>query len=249
MTTPRNPREHLLEVWGDFACFTRPDMKVERYSYPCPTPSAARGIFEAIYFKPQFRWQVTRIELLSPPSLIALRRNEVKDRLNPAAVQKWMTGKEQVEPLWADADSGILGTDQKGRTQRQTMALRNPRYRLAARIVPRLGQESQCRAYDEQFVRRASQGKCFYQPALGCREFVAFFRYLASLDGEPAPISYSQDLGQMLYDVFDLCRTNDRDAQPFISLFHATIVNGVLEVPPFESDDVLKPEPQERRAG
>src|SRR5690554_5162966 len=69
---------HMLDVRGDFACFARPELAVERYSYPCPTPSAARGIFEAIYFKPQFRWQVTQIELLSPPSYIALRRNEVK---------------------------------------------------------------------------------------------------------------------------------------------------------------------------
>ena len=71
---------HVLEVWGDFACFSRPDLKVERYSYPLPTPSAARGVFEAIYFKPEFYWQVTRIETLTPPSYIALRRNEVKDK-------------------------------------------------------------------------------------------------------------------------------------------------------------------------
>jgi len=120
---------HVLEVWGDFACFTRPETKVERYSYPCPTPSAARGVFEAIYFKPQFYWQVTRIEMLTMPSLIALRRNEVKDKASTAAVQKWMTGTAPAEPLFADADASLTGSDQKGRTQRQTMALRNPRFR------------------------------------------------------------------------------------------------------------------------
>ena len=83
---------HVVEVWGDFACFSRPEMKVERYSYPCPTPSA-RGVFEAIYFKPQFYWQVSRIEMLSSPALIALRRNEVKEKLNAAAAQNWMSGK------------------------------------------------------------------------------------------------------------------------------------------------------------
>jgi len=245
------PRDahHVIEVWSEFACFARPEMKVERYSYPCPTPSAARGVFEAIYFKPQFYWQVRRIELLSLPSLIALRRNEVKDKASTVAVQKWMAGKAEPEPLWADADASLLGTDMKGRTQRQTMALRNPRFRLTASVVPRPRHESQQRAFDEQFVRRASQGKCFQQPALGAREFVCFFRYLESLDGEPSPKPVNLDLGLMLYDVFDLRQTNDRHARPFISLFPARIVEGVLNVPPFESDDVLKPEPQERRAG
>lgn len=243
------PQSHVLEVWGDFACFSIPSLKVERYSYPCPTPSAARGIFEAIYFKPQFYWQVSRIEMLSKASLIALRRNEVKDKLNPATVQKWMTGKAPVEPLWADADPSLVGSDQKGRTQRQTMALRNPRFRLTARIVPRPGREGQQRAFDEQFVRRAAQGKCFSQPCLGCREFVAFFRRVASLDGEPNPESFSQDLGLMLYDVFDLREANDCRARPSISVFRARVREGVLEVPPFDSDEVLKPDPQERRAG
>ncbi len=230
-------RAHVLEVWGDFACFARPEMKVERFSYPCPTPSAARGIFEAIYFKPEFRWQVTRIEILNPPSLIALRRNEVKEKLNPQAVQKWMSGKAEVEPLWADATE-----EAKGRTQRQTMALRNPRFRLTAEIVPRPDKASQQRAYDEQFVRRASQGKCFHQPSFGCREFVAFFRYVESLDGESPPCAFTSDLGLMLYDVFDLRPVNDCHASPFISLFRAKVTDGVLEVPPFESDQVFKPE-------
>jgi len=234
---------HVLEVWGDFACFARPEMKVERYSYPCPTPSAARGVFEAIYFKPQFYWQIARIELLTPPSLIALRRNEVKDRASADAVRKWMTGKAQPEPLWADAVES-----EKGRTQRQTIALRRPRFRLTAAIVPREGHESHQRAFGEQFARRASQGKCFQQPALGYREFVAFFRYVESSQGEPGRCSYSQDLGLMLYDVFDLRATNDRFAPPFITLFRARIVDGVLDVPPFESAEVLKPEPRGRRA-
>lgn len=239
--------EHVLELWGDFACFSRPEMKVERYSYPCPTPSAARGVYEAIYFKPQFYWQISRVELLAPPSYIALRRNEVKDKVNASAVKKWMSGKAPVEPLWADADKGLLGTDQKGRTQRQTMALRNPRFRITACIVPRLGHQSQRKAFDAQFARRASQGKCFHQPAFGCREFVAFFRYVDSLDGEPEPARYTQDLGWMLYDVFDLRRTNGQSTPPFVSVFHARVEHGVLDIPPFESDLVRKPEPGERR--
>lgn len=106
-------QSHTLEVWGDFACFTRPEMKVERYSYPCPTPSAARGIFEAIYFKPQFYWQVDRIELLAIPKYIPLRRNEVKDKIGVPAVKKWMAGKEQPQPIFADADESITGDAKK----------------------------------------------------------------------------------------------------------------------------------------
>ncbi len=253
---PRGPT-HVLEVWGDFACFSRPELSVERFSYPCPTPSAARGVFDAIYSKSydqrtkvsRFYWQMEKIELLREPAYIALRRNEVKDKANIGAIRKWMTGKAPPEPIWADADKAFTGNDTQGRTQRQTMALRNPRFRLHARIVPRSGYEAEQAAYDQQFVRRARHGKCFQQPYLGCREFVAFFRHVASLDGEPAPVDYSQDLGLMLYDVFDLRRVNGPDARPFISLFKARIERGTLTVPPFESEAVLKPEPGERRAG
>ncbi|MGB9689311.1 type I-C CRISPR-associated protein Cas5c [Thermogutta sp.] len=235
-------QRHILEVWGDFACFTRPEMKVERYSYPCPTPSAARGIFEAIYFKPQFYWQVERIELLSYPNYIPLRRNEVKEKVAVNSVKNWMKGIEEPQPILADADDSITGGSKKGRTQRQTMALRNPRYRLTAYIVPRPGFESQQTAYDAQFVRRASCGKCFYQPAFGCREFVAFFRYISDSDNLPQPVDYNQDLGWMLYDVFDLRKANGNDSPPFITVFRAQVIHGVLEVPPFESDLVRKPE-------
>ncbi|GAB6166956.1 type I-C CRISPR-associated protein Cas5c [Thermostilla marina] len=239
-------KTHWLEVWGDFACFSRPEMKVERYSYPCPTPSAARGIFEAIYFKPQFRWQIDRIELLSRPAYISLRRNEVKDKISTAAVKKWMSGKAEPEPLWADGDKGILGTDQKGRTQRQTMALRNPRFRIAAHIIPKPNTGTSQNGYDAQFERRAKQGKCFHQPCLGCREFVAFFRYIDDIEREPAPENYTQDLGWMLYDVFDLTAAKPTGT-PCISVFRAKIEDGVLVVPPYDSAEVRKPD-RERRA-
>lgn len=257
---------HKVEVWGDFACFSRPEMSVERFSYPLPTPSAARGVFDAVYFKPRFSWQVERIELLHPPAYIGLRRNEVKDKASEAAVKKWMAGTEEPEPLFADADKSQTGSDFKGRTQRQTMALRNPRFRLTARIVPRSGFESEQKAFDEQFRRRASQGKCFVQPSLGMKEFVAFFEYLDDTVDLVPPVDYSQDLGYMVYDVFDLATDNyyQRDAKsgsvkldkksqeplrrdwkdvgPSIALFRAKIEKGVLDIPPYESDLVLKPE-------
>src|SRR3954467_11700001 len=170
------PDSQVLEVWGDFACFSRPELKVERFSYPVITPSAARGIFDAVYAKPaEFRWAVTTVEVLTQPSYIALRRNEAKDKANPTAVFDWRGGKREPEPIWADGDRDLLGTDEKGRTQRQTMALRNVRYRFHASIRPWPGFEPKLRAFEAQFNRRAQAGKCFYQPYLGCREFVAFF--------------------------------------------------------------------------
>lgn len=226
---------HVLDVQGDFACWARPELKVERWSYPIATPSAARGVFDAIYFKPQFYWQVERVELLRRPEYLALRRNEVSATApSDRTVAAWARGTAEPEPLLADAP--------ERRQQRQTMALRRPHLRLHARIVPRPGFEDQQTAYDEQFRRRATAGKCAWQPYLGCREFVAFFRLVQDLAPEPPPVEHTQDLGWMLYDVFDLSRANPAGAgNPFISVFRAEIRGGVLDVPPFESDQVRKP--------
>jgi CRISPR-associated protein Cas5d len=247
-------RTHTLEVWGELACFTRPEMKVERFSYPVITPSAARGIFDAIYWegirdaqgmRPYFHWQVERVEVLEMPRYIALRRNEVKDKA-PAdrTIKAWMDGRVAPEPIWADGGKDELGTDQKGRTQRQTMALKNVRYRLTARIVPKpkfFGPE-QRNKFDSMFERRAKHGKCFQQPFFGCSEFPAFFEYVQPDEKRQPPAAFDQHIGWMLYDVFDLRREVVEDAKPFISLFDATVVNGVLEVPEFESEKVRKPE-------
>jgi CRISPR-associated protein Cas5d len=243
---------HTLEVWGDFACFTRPEMKVERFSYPVITPSAARGIFDAIYWdgvrecdgkrevvRPYFYWQVTRIEVLELPHFIALRRNEVKGVV-PATttLNKWMSGKEPPKPLWADGDD-----ETTGRTQRQTMALKNVRYRLSARIVPRARHRHELGKFNSSFERRAKHGKCFQQPYFGCREFPAYFEYIPpSATTSRPPAALDQHLGWMLYDVFDL--TNEApalDGTPFISLFDATVHAGVIEVPEFSSAAVRKP--------
>ena len=232
---------HTIQVWGEFACFSRPELKVERFSYPVITPSAARGVFDAIYLKPpEFRWQVRRVELLTQPTFIALRRNEVKDVVNVNAVFDWMAGKAEPEPLWADGDRELLGTDEKGRTQRQTMALKNVRYRLTAEIRPWPGFESQLHAFNEQFRRRARQGKCFFQPYLGCREFPAYFSLVDDEAPTTAPAPVELDLGWMLYDVFDLSRPGKHDDHPAVSLFQAKVEAGVLEIPVFESPAVFK---------
>lgn len=240
-----NPQ--IIEVWGDFACFSRPELKVERFSYPVITPSAARGIFDAIFCKPnkdptqaEFRWQIKKIEVLSPIAYIALRRNEVKDVVNIAAVEKWMTGKAEPEPIWADGDRNLLGTDEKGRTQRQTMALKDVRYRLHAEIRPWPGHEHKLTALEAQFRRRAKNGKCFYQPYFGCREFPACFEPVEGGPLREKGAVPDQDLGLMLYDVFDLSRPGGPYDKPSISFFRAALKDGVLHIPDYTSADVLK---------
>lgn len=235
-------KTHCLEVWGELACFTRPEMKVERYSYPVITPSAARGIFDAIYWKKSygFYWQVEQVEILAPPKYLALRRNEVKDKTPPdRTIKTWMEGRETPEPIWADGGKDELGTDKKGRVQRQTMALKNVRYRLHAHMCARSAQ-AELNALDAQFIRRAGQGKCFYQPYLGCREFPAWFELRTESADSSQPIPLDLDLGYMLYDVFDLRTDNDAYAKPAISVFHAQITGGVMHVPGYDEDTVKK---------
>jgi len=190
------PKEQALDVWGDFACFTQPVLKVERFSYPVITPSAARGIFDAIYCKPkEFRWQIKKIEILSPPVYVALRRNEVKEKVPYNSVLRWMTGREAPEPIWADGDRALLGTDEKGRTQRQTMALKNVRYRLHGEIRPWPGFEDRLQGMEAQFRRRAAGGKCVYQPYFGCREFPAYFELVDPISQSAATCDVNMDLG------------------------------------------------------
>jgi len=239
------PQDQILKVWGELACFTRPELKVERFSYPVITPSAARGIYDAIYCKPsEFRWQVTRIEILDYPRYIALRRNEVKEKAPRATtILRWAEGKEKPRPILAD--NNPPNDDTKGRTQRQTMALKNARYRLHAQIRPWPGFEDRLPAQEAQFRRRASRGKCIYQPYMGCREFPAYFE-LVEQDAEPeSPLPIDMDIGLMLYDVFNLSvpgepLDTENNELPSISLFRAEVRNGTLSVPDYESEGVLK---------
>jgi CRISPR-associated protein Cas5d len=241
-------KDQALDVWGELACFTRPELKVERFSYPVITPSAARGIFDAVYCKPnkdpsqaQFRWQITKIEILKPPRYIALRRNEVKEKVPSATtVHKWMRGKQAAQPILADASRDTLGTDQKGRTQRQTMALKDVRYRIHAEIHPWPGYEGRLQSLEAQFRRRAASGKCVWQPCFGCREFPAYFE-LVEPDASPAEtVPLDMDVGLMLYDVFDLSAPGTAKDEAHVSLFHARVSHGVLDVPEYESPRVLK---------
>jgi CRISPR-associated protein Cas5d len=234
-------------------------MKIERYSYPVITPSATRAIFDAILWKPGVRWQPRRVELLTPPRFIGLRRNEVKDKgPGEQKILRWRDGRAPIEPIIADGDSELLETDQKGRTQkrrtqkgrtqRQTMALKNVRYRLYAQLVGLPGGREDLRGMDQQFGRRAQRGQCVWQPCLGCREFPAYFTWLepgttGPGTAGPQPVPVTQDLGWMVYDVFDLSRINGPSEPASVSLFRAVIRDGVLDIPPYESPDVTKPPP------
>jgi CRISPR-associated protein Cas5d len=219
-------KEYCLEVWGDFACFTRPELKVERVSYDVITPSAARAIFEAIFWKPALRWEVTRIEVLKPIEWTSVRRNEV------GAV-----GTPRTKCIYIEDN----------RQQRASLLLKDVRYRLYARLrfirsSERKGEAEQRNAPDENprkyqamFERRASKGQCFNQPYLGTREFAASFRWIEKPEEAPStPIAESRNLGIMLYDI-----DFDAPGKPSI-YFRARMENGIIVVPDKESEEVLR---------
>jgi CRISPR-associated protein Cas5d len=237
-------RLFALEVWGDFACFTRPELKVERHSYPVITPSAARGIFDSIYMhfdrkvsgRPTFRWQVRRVEVVNPVMTISLACNEVKGKVSTFQVQRWMKRPELAEPLFADGTG--KQAELSGRTQRQTIALRNVRYRLFGEAVLFSENPALQAQVEGIFERRARAGQCNHQPFLGCRDFSCFFKLVEPKPGRCAPVD--EEIGWMVYDLFDLAKPGSSDDASSLSLFRARVENGVLEVPAYSSDEVRK---------
>ena len=209
-----------LEVTGPFACFTRPEMKVERVSYEVITPSSARSVFEAILWKPSIRWRVQRIEVLRPIRWVNLRRNEVSAVISTRNVQTAMTtGK---------GDLGLFIEEE--RQQRAALLLRDVAYRIHAGL-DMVGEDARANPskYIEMFERRASKGQCVNQPYLGCREFAADFRLIKVPHDGPSAIGETRDLGWMLHD---LDFRDPADPQP--RFFNASMIAGVIEVPPFE---------------
>lgn len=221
-------KEYSLEVWGDMACFTRPEFKVERVSYDIITPSAARAIFEAILFKRYaMRWQVTKIEVLNPIKWTSIRRNEVG----------------------AVASKNPIFIEDK-RQQKNTLALRDVRYRIWAKLVyipvkdrpkeafakHKPSDDENPMKYYQMFERRASQGQCFTQPYLGTREFAASWRMVDTANESLIPaISETKDLGIMLYD---MDYSNPKDIQAMF--YRPQMNNGVVIVPPFYSKEILR---------
>lgn len=223
------PVNFCLEISGDYACFTRPEMKVERVSYDVITPSSARAIFEAILWKPAIRWQITRIEVLNPINWISVRRNEV-GRVATLPTTKQMSG-EDGEPM------GIYVDDPKVRQQRAGLFLRGVRYRLYADLHfdEKKDPNADYGKYAAMFERRARKGQCFNQPYLGTREFSCAFRLVdeSQAGHEPLPISEDRPLGWMLYDLDYSDRNN-----PIPKFFNAMMRKGVIQVPPWDSEEV-----------
>lgn len=215
---------HCLEVRGEFACFTRPEMKVERVSYDVMTPSAARAIFDAIVWKPAIRWRVHKIDVLKPIRWISLRRNEV------GAVASVDNVKEAMKK--GSGDLGIVVEDE--RQLRAGLFLRDVAYRIHAsfEMTDRAGPGDNAGKFAEMFVRRAEAGQCFNQPYLGCREFACDFRHVEPDGG--VTIAETRDLGYMLYDL-----DFGDPADPKPRFFRAALNNGVVHVPAWESAEVL----------
>ena len=213
-----HPQTVRVKVSGDFACFTRPETKVERVSYPVPTPSAARNILDAICWKPEMRWIVTGIHLLKPVKFISVLRNEVQSKIAPGAVKKWINDPSTYHPLIAGA-----GTDTDA-TPRNSLLLRDVSYLIEAYpLVFGNREENPPQKYTSMLLRRAEKGQCYQQPFLGCREFAARFEPGSDVD---RPIDPTEDLGRMLYDI--LFRPDGN--RPIF--FNARLQNGVLDTRP-----------------
>jgi CRISPR-associated protein Cas5d len=211
-----------VRVSGEFACFTRPEAKVERFSYPVMTPSAARNILDAICWRPQMRWIVTSITVLKPIRLMSVLRNEVQSKLSPAAIKKWMRDGSTFEPLIAGAGNGTDGTP------RNTTLLRDVAYWINA--YPQVfdaGSDETGPNTPEKYVamlnRRVEKGQCFQRPYLGCREFAAEF---APPREDDRPETLTMEIGRMLYDIAFLADGNRA------AFFEARLVNGVMETAP-----------------
>jgi CRISPR-associated protein Cas5d len=218
-------KRYCLELSGPWACFTRPEMKVERVSYDVMTPSAARACLEAILWKPAIRWHVRRIEVLNPIRWINLRRNEVASVVSTRNVETAMKNGKGDLALYVEDD----------RQQRAGLFLRDVAYRVHADLEfhRERDPEASPAKYHEMFERRAGKGQCVNQPYLGCREFAAAFRLVADPADEPKPIAETRDLGFMLHD---LDFTKPDDPQP--RFFRAKLENGVVEVPAWDSGEV-----------
>jgi len=217
----------MVKVWADYACFTRPEFGAERVSYPVMTPSAARGVLEAVFWKPEFCWKVREIAVLKPIQHFSIVRNEMNSWQSPSSA------KSEDYRYFADDD----------RAQRHTLGLRDVAYLIKADVELKAHANENEAKYRDQFRRRIKKGQCHHQPYLGTREFSAFF-------GEPEPddqpISYSDELGLMLLDV-EFTATTDAPTMEYFThdesgakvtkgkaqpkFFRAQLDNGVLKVP------------------
>lgn len=216
-----------LKVWGDYACFTRPEMKVERVSYDVMTPSAARGILEAIHWKPAIRWVIDAIHVLQPIRFQSIRRNEVGHKA-PAGKIKSAMKRGDLEGLQLLVD--------EDRQQRAATVLVKPAYVIEAHfeLTSRAGAEDNEGKHLDIFNRRAARGQCFYQPCLGTREFAAHFELVSPDSSLPAAIAENRDLGFMLWDI-----DHRSEGRPSL-FFRAMMQDGIIKVPAPDSAEIRR---------
>ena len=205
-----------VEVWGNYALFTRPEMKTERVSYDVMTPSAARGILEAIYWKPALLWVVDCIHVLKPIRFANVRRNEVSVKLSAGNAKAAMSGGAAVKPICTPAAI----------QQRASLLLKDVRYLIEAHfeMTAKAGGEDTPEKHYNVALRRLKKGQYFHQPCFGCREFPAQFRLIEG-DVPKGERPKDRELGYMLYD---MDYSNSRDIRPVF--FRASIKDGVMDL-------------------
>lgn len=204
-----------IECWGNYACFTRPEMKVERVSYDMMTPSAARGLMESIFWHPGLRYVVDEIDLMRPVSYTNIRRNEIKSKVSGMAA---INGAKNHQNLYLYTKDDIQ--------QRAAMVLKDVRYviHLHFEMTDKANASDNPGKFKEMLCRRARKGQCYHQPYLGCREFPAGFR-LIEKNETVIPYPETRDLGYMLYDM------DYSDSKQIMPLFfHAKLVKGVMDL-------------------
>lgn len=200
-----------IKVWGEFACFSRPEYGAERVSYPVITATAAKGILEAIFWKPEFRWRVYAIDVLKPIKWFGIQRNEIKTRQSYDTAKNWMQ------------NGGIGSYDAvENRDQRNTLLLKDVAYIIYANVLADSGDLAA--KYRDQFRRRLQRGQYFSSPYLGCREFMAD---VSESDNDDTPIDLDLDLGRVLSDI----QLDTKGHLVTASFTHMSIVGGHLEIP------------------
>ncbi len=209
-----------IKVWGDFACFTRPEMKVERVSYDVITPSACRGILEAIYWKPEIKWVIDKIHILKPIHFLNIRRNEVDSKISYRNVKTAISGgKTNLQLIIEEA-----------RQQRASLVLKEVAYVIEAHFEIKKG-ENNSGKHKEIFIRRIKKGQCFNQPYLGVREFPAYFELIAEIP--KTPFKGEKDLGWMLYDI-----DFEHNMEPLF--FRAIMKDGIIDLTKITSEEIRK---------
>ena len=215
-----------LRVEGEYACFTRPEMKVERVSYDVMTPSAARGILEAIHWKPAIAWRIDRIHVLKPIRFQSIRRNEVGKKI-PMGSVRTARNSGSIESLYTKIEDD--------RQQRAATVLFDIEYVIEAHfdLTDKASENDNVGKHLDIFNRRARRGQCFHQPCLGMREFVAYYTLIEHEEDIPPAIDETRDLGYMLYDI-----DHENERQPLF--FRAAMKQGVIDIPSPNSPEVLR---------